>query len=146
MKEGEVLLAMKKRGFGAGHWNGYGGKLEGNETPEEAAVREVKEESGVDVVAADLEKLGEIEFYFSDKPEWNQKVMIYRSFVWQGEPAETEEMKPAWFALDAIPYAEMWPGDDAWIPHLLRGEKFEGEIYFKEAGKGVEKSEIRVIV
>ena len=34
-----VLLGMKKRGFGAGKWNGFGGKLEPGETIEEAAKR-----------------------------------------------------------------------------------------------------------
>ena len=27
LKDGKVLLGMKKRGFGAGKWNGFGGKL-----------------------------------------------------------------------------------------------------------------------
>lgn len=145
MKEGSVLLAMKKRGFGAGRWNGYGGKLEGDETPEEGVVREIKEESGTDVEAADLEKLGSIDFYFPDKPDWNQNVIVYRTFVWKGEPIETEEMKPEWFSFENIPYTDMWPGDDEWLPYLLRGEKFTGEIHFKEEGKGVEKSDIRSV-
>ncbi len=40
-----VLLGMKKRGFGIGHWNGFGGKVEEGESIEEAAKREVKEEA-----------------------------------------------------------------------------------------------------
>lgn len=35
----KVLLGMKKRGFGVGRWNGFGGKVEPNETIEEAAKR-----------------------------------------------------------------------------------------------------------
>jgi 8-oxo-dGTP pyrophosphatase MutT (NUDIX family) len=35
----EILLGMKKRGFGAGKWNGFGGKLEENESNEAAAKR-----------------------------------------------------------------------------------------------------------
>ena len=34
-----VLLGMKKRGFGAGRWNGFGGKVDKGETIEEAAKR-----------------------------------------------------------------------------------------------------------
>ena len=44
----EVCLAMKKRGFGMGRWNGVGGKVE-NESIEEAAAREAKEEINVEV-------------------------------------------------------------------------------------------------
>lgn len=35
----EILLGMKKRGFGMGKWNGFGGKIEGDETTEEGARR-----------------------------------------------------------------------------------------------------------
>lgn len=43
----ELLLAMKKRGFGKGKWNGVGGKLEAGETLEQALIRETVEETGV---------------------------------------------------------------------------------------------------
>ena len=35
----EVLLGMKKRGFGQGRWNGFGGKVQAGETVEDAAIR-----------------------------------------------------------------------------------------------------------
>lgn len=37
----QVLLGLKKRGFGEGKWNGFGGKLNANETLMEAAQRSV---------------------------------------------------------------------------------------------------------
>ena len=46
---GEVLLQKKARGFGVGKWNGPGGKLQAGETPEEACLREVKEETNLDI-------------------------------------------------------------------------------------------------
>ena len=39
LRPGHVLLGMKKRGFGEGRWNGFGGKVEEDETIEEAAIR-----------------------------------------------------------------------------------------------------------
>ena len=38
-EESRILLGMKKRGFGVGRWNGFGGKVDGGETVEEAAKR-----------------------------------------------------------------------------------------------------------
>jgi 8-oxo-dGTP pyrophosphatase MutT (NUDIX family) len=63
-EDGRVLLAMKKRGFGEGRWNGYGGKVKEGETIEQAARREILEESGLQVTG--LEKRGEVDFTFTD--------------------------------------------------------------------------------
>ena len=46
-KDNKILLAMKKRGFGTGKYNGVGGKIENGETLNEAMIRETKEEIGV---------------------------------------------------------------------------------------------------
>ena len=50
----KVLLGMKKRGFGAGRWNGFGGKVRDGETIEEATKREMKEEVGI--IPGDIER------------------------------------------------------------------------------------------
>ena len=47
LREGEILLARKKRGFGVGKWNGAGGKPEPGEPIERTAIRETEEELGV---------------------------------------------------------------------------------------------------
>ena len=137
-KDEKILLAMKKRGFGDGKWNGYGGKVEEGEGIEEAAVREIHEEGNVIVKKEDLENVGVIDFYFPDKPDWNQRVHIYKILKWQGEPEETEEteeMKPEWFDFDKIPFDKMWAGDDQWLKRVIKGEKVFGEIHFDEEGK-----------
>src|SRR3989338_4960211 len=77
LKEGKILLAMKKRGFGVGKWNGVGGKVEAGESIKLAAARELKEEIGVDFLEEHLEETGNIKFYFDNKPEWNQHVHIF---------------------------------------------------------------------
>ena len=43
IKDDQILLAMKKRGFGVGKWNGVGGKVEKGEEIIDAAIREIKE-------------------------------------------------------------------------------------------------------
>ena len=64
VKDDKVLLAMKKRGFGMGKWNGVGGKVEDGETIEMAAARETGEEIGVAVETAGMKNIGNITFFF----------------------------------------------------------------------------------
>ncbi|KII91254.1 hypothetical protein PLICRDRAFT_173137 [Plicaturopsis crispa FD-325 SS-3] len=40
-KEDQILLGYKKRGFGIGKYNGFGGKVDAGETPAQAAAREL---------------------------------------------------------------------------------------------------------
>ena len=46
---GGVLLGMKKRGFGVGKWNGFGGKVQEGESIRDCARRETLEECGLEV-------------------------------------------------------------------------------------------------
>lgn len=126
----EVCLAMKKRGFGLGRWNGVGGKVADGENIEDATRREAKEEVGV--VVNDMKKVAEIKFYFKFKPEFNQFVHVYITDDWRGEPTESEEMNPKWYKLEDIPYTSMWPDDMFWLPKVLEDKKIIGEFTFGE--------------
>ncbi|HAM37373.1 TPA: hypothetical protein DCP42_01480, partial [Patescibacteria group bacterium] len=53
IRDDEILLAMKKRGFGKDRWNGVGGKPDGEETILETAIRETQEE--IEVTPNDME-------------------------------------------------------------------------------------------
>ncbi len=125
----KILLGMKKRGFGAGRWNGFGGKLNEGETVEEGLKRETKEEVGVEI--NDFNKVGIIEFEFKGNPEILE-VHIFRASDFSGEPAESEEMKPQWFNQDELPFDSMWPDDIHWFPFFLSGKKFRGRFLFGE--------------
>jgi len=120
IRDGKVLLAMKKRGFATGKYNGPGGKLEPGETPEQACRREVSEEVGIELSV--LEDRGVVEFVFKDAPEdWNQRCHIFVAAEFSGEPVESEEMKPEWFPLDVLPFDRMWDDDPHWLPGVLKG-------------------------
>lgn len=124
-----VLLGLKKTGFGAGKYNGFGGKVEPGETVAAAAARELQEESGV--VADALDRRGVLNFVFDDVPEpW--EVHVFYATAWRGEPVETEEMQPKWFDVDAIPFDNMWADDRFWLPRLLKGERFVGTFAFTQ--------------
>ncbi len=123
-----VLLGMKKKGFGAGRWNGFGGKVESSETIEQAAIREVQEEAGITVGAID--KCGVITFEFVNEPDKQLEVHIFRATEFTGDPIETDEMKPQWFAVDEIPFKDMWVDDAYWMPLFLKGKRFRGRFLF----------------
>lgn len=127
----EILLAMKKRGFGAGFYNGPGGKPDKGESIENAAIREVKEEIDVDIQLSDLEKVAVLHFYFSeDKKDWDQDVHVFILRKWKGSPKESEEMKPEWFQEKDFPYDQMWEDDPDWMPEVLSGKKIEAWFVF----------------
>ena len=140
IRDGKILLAMKKRGFGVGKWNGVGGKVEKGEEIIDAVVRETKEEIGV--LALNPEKVGVMHFVFPYKPEWDQDVHLFLVKDWQGEPEESEEMIPQWFSFSEIPYEKMWDDDKFWLPRVLRGEKLEADFIFKE-GEIIDKHNIK---
>jgi mutator protein MutT len=127
----EILLAMKKRGFGEGRWNGVGGKLEPDETIEEALVRECQEE--IEVTPLAYKQMAQLTFnaYFKGE-KTTLLVHAYLCDRWEGKPAETEEMKPQWFNKDSIPYDEMWQDDRFWLPQVLDGKKLKGTFTFDE--------------
>ncbi|KAG6455684.1 7,8-dihydro-8-oxoguanine triphosphatase [Manduca sexta] len=126
----KILLGWKKRGFGVNQWNGFGGKLEPNETIQEAAVRELKEECCLSVKTADLRNIGHLEFTFEDDPVM-MDVRVFSTNMYEGVPKETEEMCPKWFDLDRIPFDDMWPDDKFWFPYMLKNKLFYAKFHYK---------------
>lgn len=133
-----VCLAMKKRGFGKGRWNGVGGKVKKGERIEAAAIREAEEE--IHVVPRTLVKVAVLSFTFSLQPKWNQTVHAYISDDWTGSPQESEEMKPQWFSAHNLPYQTMWPDDIFWLPEVLRGNTIRASFRFGEHDVILEKN------
>ena len=126
VKGGRVLLIRKKRGLGAGKINGPGGKLEAGETAEEAAIREVREEIGVNPL--NLENRGTLHFQFMDG--YSLHCVVFVATDLEGDPVETPEAIPFWTTVDEVPYDEMWEDDRHWLPEVLRGGSFNGWFVF----------------
>ncbi len=142
-KVSDICLAMKKRGFGIGRWNGVGGKVdESDKTIENGAKREAKEEIGA--VVKELKKVAELSFYFSHNQAWDQLVYVYFAESWNGEPVESEEMNPKWFSVKEIPFQKMWPDDEFWLPEVLKGNLLKAVFRFGENDVILEK-EVNII-
>ena len=136
VKDDKILLAMKKRGFGVGKWNGYGGKIEEGETLQDAAIREMEEEAGIKL--GKFKKLGILDFKFEKSGE-EIEVHVFKGNDFSGEPRETEEMRPKWFHIDEIPFESMWPDDVYWMPLFLKDKKFKGRFTFGEGDEILEQ-------
>ncbi len=114
------LLALKKRGFGEGRWNGPGGKLQPGESVEQALVREVQEE--ISVTPLSYHKVAVHDFILNTAEPWHMYTHVFFCRRWEGEPTESEEMAPRWFKLAHIPYDQMWSDDIVWLPLVLQGK------------------------
>ena len=123
LKDNQILLAMKKRGHGEGKYNGIGGKVDAGETIEQAMVRETQEEIGVTPLK--YQKRGQIVFdsYYKGEPALIN-VHIYTATEFNGEPQETEEMRPFWHEINQIPYDKMFQTDKIWLPQMLEKSGF----------------------
>jgi len=125
-----ILLGLKKQGFGAGKITGFGGKIEPGETPVTAAVRELEEETSIRVRVEDLQPIGQLRFVFPARPGWSQLVHVFSCRRWLGTALEGREMKPVWYAVDEIPFGQMWHDSSYWLPRFLEGERFRGRFVF----------------
>jgi len=126
-----VLLGRKKqhhdKAFGVGKWNGFGGKIEPGETIEQAAIRECREECGI--TPTQLVKVAELDFV----ADYQIFGHVFLATEWVGEPVETDEMIPHWFAKNALPFEQMWDDDIFWIPAILSGKKVKASFQFENS-------------
>ena len=122
----ELLLIHKKTGLGAGLVNAPGGRIEEGETAIQAAIRETREEVGLDV--KNLKHRGDLFFEFVDGH--SIRGYVFLTDEWSGIPVETREAKPFWCSEDSIPFENMWSDDSWWIPHLLNECRFRGRFLF----------------
>ena len=80
-----------------------GGSIEEGETPEEALVRELKEEFSVEVRISDLEKYGDFYAEAAGQPGKNVHMIAYKVLAWDGEPEPSSEVEKLLWITSAIP-------------------------------------------
>jgi 8-oxo-dGTP diphosphatase len=139
----EVLLGFKKAGLGAGKITGFGGKVEPGETVVAAALRELAEEAGLSTDERGLRPAGSLSFIFPARPFWNQVVHVFLAVSWDGVPMESDEMRPAWFRVDALPFAHMWQDASHWLPRILAGKRVDLAFVFQDDNESIQTIEER---
>ncbi len=126
MRDGQILLILKKRGLGAGKINGPGGRIEPGESAVECAIRELQEELAI--TPRDPEMAGVLHFQFADG--YSLQCSVFRATDCDGIAVETDEAVPRWTPADAIPYHQMWADDIHWLPGVISGGRFLGFFEF----------------
>ncbi len=98
----------------AGKWIGVGGHMEENESPEECALREIKEETGLTVT--DLRLRGILTFIL---PDWgNELTFLYTARTDSDEITACAEGTLAWIPMEKISGLPLWEGDRVFLPLL----------------------------
>lgn len=143
MEKDEKYLMLhrtkKQHDFNGGKWIGVGGKFEQNETPEECLLREVREETGLDLVNYTLR--GIITF-ISD--EWETEYMyLYTADKWTGELTDCDEGELKWIEKEKVPSLELWEGDRLFL-ELLNTEKRFFSMKLRYEGETLAEHSVKV--
>jgi len=119
----------KQNDMHAGKWNGLGGKLEPGETPEECAIREIREESGL-LVSNPLLK-GFLTFpLFAADEDWYAFVFLVSQF--EGRLIDSQEGILRWVPDQDLLDLELWAGDRIFLPWLERPGFFSGKFIYQD--------------
>ncbi len=128
---GQTLMVhriKKENDMHAGKWNGLGGKLEPGETPEECAIREVWEESGLRVTAPQWK--GIITFPgFYDEEDWYTFLFVIEQF--EGALIDSPEGELRWIPDAELLDLNLWPGDRIFIPWLAQPGFFSAKFVYQ---------------
>jgi 8-oxo-dGTP diphosphatase len=115
--DGRVLIARRPEGKAmAGLWEFPGGKVEPNERPERALVRELREELGIDVTEACLAPLT---FASHGYPDFHLLMPLYVCRRWKGEIRPAEGQQTAWVRPNRLRDYPMPAADVPLIAHLV---------------------------
>jgi 8-oxo-dGTP diphosphatase len=129
--DGKTLMmhrVKKENDMHEGKWNGLGGKIEEGETPEKCVIREVKEESGLEIYGPQLE--GFLTFpAFDGNDEW--RVFVYTADDFQGELIESREGRLEWIEDENLLDLNLWEGDRHFLPWLERDGIFSARFVYE---------------
>jgi 8-oxo-dGTP diphosphatase len=114
---GSVLVAQRPAGtHQAGWWEFPGGKLAAGETPLQGLIRELQEELGIEVLAAQA-----LLQYRHEYPERSVELHIWRVTEFIGEPIGLEGQPIKWVAVAELATVGLLPGDEPIIAALASG-------------------------
>jgi 8-oxo-dGTP diphosphatase len=129
-RDGYTLMVYRNKkanDIHKGKWNGLGGKFEAGESPEECIIREVREESGLQIREPKLHGL--LMFPNFKGADWYVFVFTAREF--EGELIDSPEGQLEWVPDDKLLDLNLWESDHIFIPWLEKGEFFSAKFIYE---------------
>lgn len=112
----ELLIAQRPPGkWQAGRWEFPGGKIEAGEEPSAAVRRELDEELGITVTAAQA-----VGVFSHEYPDRRVEIALWLVTAFDGEPAGLDGQALRWIGLDALEGADLLEADRPMIGPLRR--------------------------
>ncbi len=119
-KDGKILIAKRQKGqLMAGFWELPGGKIEADETPKNAAIRELREELGIEVEALSLHK--------TMQQKYQNRIVelhIFNIEKYQNQPAGIEGQTIAWSSINLLKNYQLLPTMKAFIASITLPKKY----------------------
>jgi 8-oxo-dGTP diphosphatase len=123
-----IHRTKKRNDYHGGKWNGLGGKFENGESPEECAIREIKEESGLDVRSPHMH--GFITFpNFDGIDDWY--VFIFTADKYTGTLIDSPEGRLEWIPNSKVTELNLWEGDRIFLEWLYQDRFFSAKFNYE---------------
>ena len=113
--DGKLYATQRGYGVWQDYWEFPGGKIEPGETPEEALVREIREE--LDIRITVLNYLCSVEY---DYPEFHLSMRCFRCRIEEGEPKLLEHEAARWLCKEELDSINWLPADLQILPEIAK--------------------------
>ena len=133
LKDNKILFLVRDKKNDNMHQQGMylpiGGHVELGEGVEEAAIREVKEESGITVHSVDLR--GILYIRSQNTGDYDIVLFLFTSSDFTGEPVAGREGSFEWVDVDIVQSVNLYEGDKIFLDLLMKHEFFVIEFLYK---------------
>lgn len=122
-EEGRFLIAQRPPGkSSAGRWEFPGGKIDGNETPEQALVRELREELGIEVAPAQLQFVMRVDEIQPNETQPARRLELHCFLLehWRGRPHPLDGQQLRWVEARALAEHDILEADAPFVAALER--------------------------
>ena len=139
-KGDRILLEKRQHTHGAGTWGPPSGHIDYGETPEQTAMRETKEETGVTISEPKFRVVTNDVF---EKEQKHYITVWFEAQYVSGEPkvsAPEEESEVGWFTWDNLPQPLFLP-----LQHLLSGKTYPSQTTTDKVGAAIEDKNTETI-